>query len=46
MPAKKSAMPSAAVVTKAISVFEKATGLKVTAVKHHPDGSFRLITGA
>ncbi|MBS0269483.1 MAG: hypothetical protein JSS54_10950 [Proteobacteria bacterium] len=44
MPRKKSAIPSAAVVLKAIAAFEKATGKNVVQVKFHPDGSFRLMT--
>jgi len=43
MAGKKSVVPVADVL-KAIKTFEKATGLKVTAVKHHPDGTFRLMT--
>lgn len=43
MPRKKSIV-SVTDVVKAVKTFEKATGQKVTAVKHHPDGTFRLMT--
>lgn len=45
MPRKKSIV-STTDVLKAVKTFEKATGQKVTAVKHHPDGTFRLMTSA
>jgi len=44
MPRAKSKMPSVAEITKAIKSYGKATGRKVTAVKHHPDGTFRLMS--
>ena len=43
MPRKKSVVPVADVL-RAVKAFEKATGRKVSAVKHHPDGTFRLMT--
>ncbi len=43
MPRKKSIV-SVTDVLKAVKTFEKATRQKVTAVKHHPDGTFRLMT--